>query len=383
MGLPAQLQQEFIAEFKREPHLVLRATCDITGEAGLTWLACDGTVLACFSKPAGGEFMRHDYRISEATSLEAGAESDHLLLRARFPEMEFVLRLPPGEDQALQKLVALQPSMDSINTIRPPAALTPHLVCAAAVYAFVQSDGELAKEELDWVVAHFGNQNSFRRGGAWVLKHGFAKLLTEATCLLKPSERESIVANLIELGFSDNRLSREEGTMLDEWRQAAGMPEERYQRCYDTILAAASLGALVNETPAGPDWTPINLLCAAVLGVIQHHPESAERRLKALERRIQSTDAINSGQTYVEQLGADGLVTVLGGMLQPAQCRCVLANVLHEAYLDGEPSPEVAAYLQQLHDGLGIAPADFEADARVFRRLGDKSLFRESAGSQP
>lgn len=382
MGLPTQLQQEFVAEFKREPHLVLRATCDITGEPGLTWLACDGSVLACFSKPAGGEFMRHDYRISEATSLETGADGSNLLLQARFPEAEFVLRLPPGEDQALQKLVALQPSMDSINTVRPPAALTPHLVCAAAAYAFVQSDGELAKEELDWVVAHFGNQNSFRRGGAWVLKHGFAKLLTEATRLLTPLERESIVVCLIELGFSDNKLSREESTMLDEWRQAAGMSEERYQRCYDTVLAAASLGALINETPSGPDWTPVNLLCAGVLGVIQHHPETAERRVKALERRIQSTDAINAGQTYVEQLGADGLVTVMSGMLQPAQRRCVLANVLHEACLDGEPSPEVAAYLQQLHDGLGIAPADFEADARVFRRLGDKSLFRESAGSR-
>ncbi|KAF0174693.1 MAG: hypothetical protein FD161_3524 [Limisphaerales bacterium] len=382
MGLPAQLQQEFVAEFKREPHLVLRATCDLTGEPGLTWLACDGSVLACFSKPAGGEFMRHDYRISEATSLEAGSDGDHLLFQARFPETEFVLRLPPSEDQVLQKLVALQPTLDSVNTLRPPAALTPHLVCAAAAYALAQTDGELAKEELDWVVAHFGNQNSFRRGGAWVLKHGFAKLLTEAARLLTPAEMETVVVCLIELGFSDNKLAHGEITMLEEWRLAAGMTEERYQRGYDTILATASVGVLVNETPAGPDWMPINLLCAGLLGVIQHHPETAERRVKALERRIQSTDAINAGQTYVEQLGADGLVTVMSGMLQPAQRRCVLANVLHEAYLDGEPSPEVAAYLQQLHDGLGVAPADFEADAQVFRRLGDTSLFRESAGSR-
>lgn len=382
MGLPTQLQQEFIAEFKREPHIVLRAICDLTGEAGLTWLACDGSVLACFSKPAGGEFMRHDYRISEATALETGAEGSNLLLHARFPEAEFVLRLPPGEDQSLQKLVALQPSTDSVNTLRAPATLTPHLVCAAAVYALAQTDGELAKEELDWVVAHFGNQNSFRRGGAWVVKHGFAKLLVEAARLLAPAERECIVVNLIELGFSDNKLAHEEITMLEEWRQAAGMTEERYQRCYDSILAAASVGVLVNETPAGPDWTPINLLCAGVLGVIQHEPKTAERRVKSLERRIQSTDAINAGQTYVEQLGVDGLVTVLKDMLQPAQRRCVLANVLHEAHLNGEPSPAVAAYLRQLQDGLGIAPADFEADAQVFRRLGDASLFREASSQR-
>ena len=81
----------------------------------------------------------------------------------------------------------------------------------------------------------------------------------------------------------------------------------------------------------------------------------------------------------MEQLGTDGLVTVLNGMLQPAQHRCVLANVLHEAHLDGEPAPEVSAYLQQLHDGLGVAPAEFEADAQVFRWLGNRSLFRETA----
>ena len=215
-----------------------------------------------------------------------------------------------------------------------------------------------------------------------MLKHGFAKLLVEAARLLTPVENESVVVKLIELGFSDNKLSHEEITMLEEWRQAAGMAEERYQRCYDTMLATASVGVLVNETPSGPDWTPVNLLCAGLLGVIQHHPDTAERRVKALERRIQSTDAINAGQTYLEQLGPDGLVTVLKEMLQPGQRRCVLANVLHEAHLDGEPSPEVAAYLQQLHDGLGVAPADFEADAQVFRRLGDTSLFREATGKR-
>lgn len=377
MGLPTQLQNEFIAEFKRAPHLVLRAICDLAGEAGLTWLACDGTVLACFSKSAGGEFMRHNFRISEATSLAAGAEGDNLLLQARFPEAEFVLRLPPTEDLALQKLVALQPTMDSVSTMRPPAALTPHLVCAAAVYALAQSDGELAKEELDWVVARFGNQNSFLRGGAWVGKHGFAALLLEAARLLTPAQLECVVTNLIDLGFSDNKVSTAESTMLEQWRLAVGMSEERYQRGYDTLLAGVSIGVLVTETPSGADWTPMNLLCAALLGVIQHLPATAERRVKALERRIQTTDAINTGQTYLEQLGVDGLVTVLHGMLQPEQRRCVLANVLHEAYRDGQPAPEVVAYLRQLRDGLGVAPADFEADAEVFRQLNDPALFRE------
>ena len=64
MALPEQLQKEFVAEFKREPHIVLRAVCDLTGNDGLTWLACDGTMLTCFTKPAGGEFSRHDYRIA-------------------------------------------------------------------------------------------------------------------------------------------------------------------------------------------------------------------------------------------------------------------------------------------------------------------------------
>lgn len=378
MALPTQLQKEFIAEFKREPHLVLRAVCDLTGGDGLTWLACDGTVLACFSKPAGGEFTRHDYLIAEATALEADAAEAGLLLRCRFPQTEFSLRLPPSEDAALHKLVALLPSLDSVSTIRPPAALTPHLVCAGAAFALTQADGNFAKEELDWIVAHFGNQNSFRRAGAWVNKHGFAMLLLEAARLLTPSELECIVFNLLELGFSDNKLSREELTMLEEWRQTADMSEERYQRGYDALLAVVSLGVMVKETESGPDWTPINLLCAAVLAVIQHQPATAERRLKALERRVQSTDAINSGQTYVEQLGMDGLVSALCEMLSPAQRRCVLANVLHEAWLDGEPPAPVTAYLRQLHTAFGIMPADFEADAHVFRQLGNPSLFREA-----
>lgn len=377
MGLPAQLQQEFVREFKRAPHIVLRALCDITGEPGLTWLASDGTVLACFSKPAGGEFMRHDYAIAKATSLESGIEGDHLLFQARFPEAEFALRIPTAEDLTLQKLVALRTDMETVNTLRAPAVLTPHLVCAAATYALAMADGVIAKEELDWVVLRFGNQNSFRRGGAWVVKHGFASLLTEAVRLLTPMQLECITVSLLGLGFSDNRLSREEIAMLEEWRQVAGMTEERYQRCYETMLATVSIGLLVNETPSGPDWTPVNLLCAGLLGVIQHHPETAERRIKALERRIQTTDAINSGQTYLEQLGADGLVTALSGMLTPAQSRCVLANVLCEAFLDGEPSGAVSDYLKLLHEGMGIAAADYADDAQIFRCLSERTLFQE------
>lgn len=382
MGLPAQLEQEFVRDFKRKPHIILRALCDLTGEPGLTWLASDGTVLACFSKPAGGEFMRHDYAISKATALESGVEGEHLFFQARFPEAEFVLRIPTSEDLALQKLVALQANIETVNTLRPPATLTPHLVCAAAAYALAMADGTLAKEELDWVVAHFGDQNSFRRGGSWIVKHGFAKLLEEAVRLLTPIQLESIVSSLLALGFSDNRFSHEEIAMLEEWRQAAGMPEERYQRCYDTIVATVSVGLLINETPSGPDWTPVNLLCAAMLGVIQHHPNTAERRIKALERRIQTTDAINSGQTYLEQLGADGLVTALSGMLNSTQSRCVLANVLCEAHLDGEPSPEVSDYLSLLHVGMGVSTADYAADAQIFRGQREPSLFREGIAAK-
>ena len=382
MALPEQLQKEFVAEFKREPHIVLRAVCDLTGNDGLTWLACDGTMLTCFTKPAGGEFSRHDYRIAQATALEVDAVEANLLLRCRFPEAEFSLRFPPAEGNTLHKLVALLPGLDTVNTIRPPSVLTPHLVCAGAVFALAQSDGDFAKEELDWVVAHFGNQNSFRRAGAWVSKNGFAMLLEEAKRLLSPEQLECVVLNLVELGFTDNHLSPEEVTMLEQWRQTIGMSEKRYQLGYDSLLAAATLNVMVTETADGANWTPMNLLCAALLSVIQHRPECAERRLKALERRIQSTDAINSGQTYVEQLGATDLVTAMADMLTPAQRLCLLANVLHEAWIDGEPPAPVTAYLQQLQNGLGVSPADFEAEAKVFRQLGDNSLFREATAKR-
>lgn len=381
MGLPSQLQEDFVAEFKRDPVIVARATCDITGEDGLTWLACDGTMLVCYSRPAGGEFSRLDYRIAEATALEIVEKDSHLQLQARFPEAEFVLRLPPGEAQALAKLAALQPPSDSVNIVAAPAALTPNLVCGAAVFALVQADGEHAKSELDWVVARFGNLNAFRRGGAWVTKHGFAELLPEANRLLTLVQKESLLFNLIELGFADSSLSRTERTMLDEWRQTLGVTEERFDRAFDAMLARASINVLVNETPSGPDWMPMNLLCACLLAVIRHHHASSERRIKNLERRIQSTDAINAGQTYLDQLDTDGIVTMLPHMLNPAQRRCVVLNVLSETYFDGVPEAEVGSFLRQLREALEISAAEFDADTGIFRALGDRTIFREAAAS--
>ena len=381
MGLPSQLQEDFVAEFKREPVIVARATCDITGEDGLTWLACDGTTLVCYSRPAGGEFSRLDYRIAEATALEIVEKNSHVLLQARFPEAEFVLRLPPGEAAALAKLTALQPPSDSVNIVAAPAVLTAHLVCGAAAYALLQADGEHAKTELDWVVARFGNLNAFRRGGAWVTKRGFAELLPEANRLLTLVQKESLLFNLIELGFTDSSLHSTERTMLEEWRESLGVSEERYGRAYDALLAQASIGVLVNETSDGPDWMPMNLLCACLLAVIRHHPQSIERRAKSLERRIQSTDAINAGQTYLDQLDTDGLVTMLPHMLNPAQRRCVMLNLLCEAYFDGAPESETGTFLRQVREGLEISAADFDADVDIFRALGDRTIFREAAAA--
>ena len=349
--------------------------------SGFRWLACDGVILVCYSRPAGGEFSRLDYRVAEATSLEVVEKDSHVLFQARFPEAEFVLRLPPGEAVALAKLVALQPPSDSVNIVAAPAVLTPHLVCCAAAYALVQADGEHAKPELDWVVAHFGNLNAFRRGGAWVTKRGFAELLLEANRLLTLVQKESLLFNLIELGFVDNSLARAERTMLDEWRQSFGMSDARYDRAFGAMLAQASINVLVNETPSGPDWMPMNLLCACLLAVIRHHPESSERRIKSLERRIQSTDAINAGQTYLDQLDTDGLVTMLPHMLNPAQRRCVVLNVLSEAYFDGAPGPEAVNFLCQLREGLEIPAAEFDADLDIFRTKGDRMIFREPAAA--
>lgn len=383
MGLPTQLHDDFVAELKREPVMVARAICDITGEDGLTWLACDGTLLVCYSRPAGGEFSRLDYRIAEATALEVVERDSEVLLQARFPEAEFVLRLPPGEAPELAKLAALQPPSDSVNIVAAPATLTPSLVAGAAVFALMQADGEHTKAELDWVVARFGNLGAFRRGGAWVTKHGFAQLLGEAARLLTLVQREGLLFNLIELGFADNSLSRCERTMLEEWRQALGVSEERYEQAYAALLARASLGALVNETPAGPDWVPMNLLCACLLAVIRHRPESGERRVKCLERRIESTDAINAGQTYLEQLDADGLVTMVPHMLTPAQRRCVWFNVLGEAFLDGQPGPEIGGFLRQLREGLEIPAAESDTGMDIFRTLGDQTLFRDARPARP
>ncbi|MFA6545724.1 MAG: hypothetical protein WCS99_15005, partial [Limisphaerales bacterium] len=241
MGLPTQLQEDFVAEFKHDPIYVARAICDLAGKDGLTWLACDGTTLVCYSRPSGGEFSRLHYRVGEATVFKMGDEGAHLAFHARFPETEFVLRLPPGEAPVLAKLTSLQPPSDSINLAAAPAKLTQNLVCGAAAYALVQADGGHDKAEMDWVVARFGNLSAFRRGGAWVTKHGFAELLPEANRLIPLEQREGLLFNLMELSFADSSMARAERAMLDEWYQSLGVGQERHDRAYEALLGRASI----------------------------------------------------------------------------------------------------------------------------------------------
>lgn len=381
VGLPTQLQEDFLAGYQCEPMIVTRASCDVSGADGLTWLASEGTVLVCYSRPAGGEFSRADFRIAEASELAVLEQDSDVLLQARFPQTGFVLRLPSGEAPALRKLAALHPPSDAVDTALAPALLTPALVCAAAVFAMVQADGQHAQLELDWVVARFGHLTAFRRGGAWVTKHGSAALIAEADRQLDLAQKECLLFNLLELGFADNRLTRAERAMVEQWQQALGVSEERYGMAYEALLARAAISTLVNETTAGPDWLPMNLLCACMLAVIRHRPESRERRLKYLERRIGFPEPLNNAKTYLDQLDSCGVLSMLPHLLSPLQLRCVVLNVLGEAYFDGIPGLEAGAFIQDLREASGIAAATLDRDTDLFRMLGARSIFHETAGA--
>ncbi|NBV20863.1 MAG: hypothetical protein EBS05_02550 [Proteobacteria bacterium] len=381
MGLPKQLQEDFLTDFKREPLMVARATCDLSGGTGLTWLACDGTTLVCYSHPSGGEFSRTDFCIAEASTLKITERDSRVIFQARFPEGEFELRLPADEIVSLTKLSVLHPSSESLENVPAPAVLTPNLVCGAAIYAMAQADGDQANAELDWVVARFGSLNTFRRGGAWVTRHGFAALLTEANAMLSLVQKEGLLFNLVDLGLADNAFSRIERARAEECRLAFGISEERYGGAFEALVARATLNVMVDETPSGPDWLPMNVLCACLLSVIRHRPEIYARRVKNLERRIDATDAINSGQTYLDQLEADGLLAMLPHMLNPAQRRCLVLNVLGEAYFQGAPVPEAGVFVQKLRETLGLPATEFEADVEIFRTLTERSLFRETVAA--
>ena len=163
---------------------------------------------------------------------------------------------------------------------------------------------------------------------------------------------------------------------------ALGISEARYGRAVEVLMARASLNALVEQTPAGPDWLPTNLLCACLLAVIRHRPETSARRVKHLERRLETADAINSGQTYLDQLEVEGMLSMMPQLLNSAQRRCLVLNVLSEAYFQGAPVSEVGVFLGKLREALALPAAEFEADVEIFRTLAERSLFRE-AGSVP
>ena len=378
MALPTQLQEDFVAESTREPLYAVRANCDLEGKDGLTWIATEGTMLVCYAKPAGGEFSRALFRLSEASVLTTDEMDNQLAFRARFPEADFTVKLLPGEAMAVSKIIAIQPASDVLTGVGAPQTLTPHLVCAAAVFAMVAVDGKHSEQEVDWVIDRFGNLNSFRRGGAWMAKFNFATLLTEGGRLLTLVQKESLLFNLLELALADNLLPRTERGMLEEWRTTLGITEDRYQFGFDALLAQVSLSILVNETSNGPDWVPMNLMCACMLAVIARRPDGAERRLKELERRTESLDAINAGQTYLDQLETSGMLDMMPHLLSAEQRRCVLLNVFAEVYLHGPPVAESQTFVQQLGQALEFNVTDLGQLGDLYRSLGDRALFREA-----
>lgn len=153
--------------------------------------------------------------------------------------------------------------------------------------------------------------------------------------------------------------------LLELWRAAGG----------------ASRGATVTA-PANPPATlrPWEAFCAAIQAMIRCDDHVDLIELDELARHIPDPALLERGHAWLQENGADTLCRVLPRVLNPAQRRCLFANLVGVIMLDGLLQPAEINLLDRFQTALEIQPTERERIMEVLLQQHRVAVFAEPGG---
>ncbi|MGB0580802.1 MAG: TerB family tellurite resistance protein [Limisphaerales bacterium] len=376
LNLPTQLEAQFREICSVEPSAVARALSDLDGKAGATWVATDTTRLVFFCRSSSsGDFDMKPYRYADASSFEVEDDGKFAFMRITFPDRKVELKFSSMEQMTIGKLENYWTPVTEDKSVQAPAQLTPMLIFLASLQALIQADRDLASQELGWIQENMIDTNALRRAGAWLRENDLGQLVVRINEDLNVEQKTCLHANLISLAMADGAYRAKEAEVIEQIRDAIGLPQDKHDLIFDLLLARSDIKVFFNAEgePVSPE--SLNLCAACLLAMARHDGQPHEREERMVRKIIGRSDAINSALTYVQQLGLKGVLGFLPGTLDEKQRRFILLNLMMIGTADGVFDRSKQTLMDRFRRRLQVSEEVYQKDFDLYLTFQNLSVF--------
>lgn len=160
-------------------------------------------------------------------------------------------------------------------------------------------------------------------------------------------------------------------SLVEQWRRASSA---RPQPSTGTPAAPAA---------PQPQLSPLAAFCASLHAMIECDQEVAPAELHFLSSRIPDERTIREGREFLQQAGLDKLCEALPTALNEAQRRCLMANLIGVAMVDGLLRSAEMELLNRFQAALQIAGPDREAMFGALLARNNLAVFPASGSVLP
>ena len=122
-------------------------------------------------------------------------------------------------------------------------------------------------------------------------------------------------------------------------------------------------------------------LSASLHAMANADGQANELELAEVERMLGGGTSVDEGASFLRQRGVDGLLAGLNAALNPAQKRCLLANLLGVAMVDGLLRSAEVTLADRFKSALAVSDAEFEGIHEVLLAKYSLAVFGEEAGA--
>lgn len=384
MKLPNELQEEIRSGGGGDAVVAVRALYDLEGQPGETWATSDGTALWLFSRRLGESHRQHRYALRDLDALAVRHDGLSTGLDVRSTEANHTLRFCSWDEPDLERLVQLwsratgriaseppvpgeqigSASLSAQRASEPAPELTPLTAFCAGIRAMMECDSKIGPVDMHFLNAAVPDPDAVQAGIRFLGRHGLEALLARLPTLMNEPQRQCLLANLIAVGLEDGFLRGSEQALLERFRAALDVSPERYRRMLEILIAKDDLSVLaatgaVRLSLHRAHEEPPALFGAALLLMMQADGTISDEEYAILSRVVRDPGSAQRAADLVAYTDRDELLRQLGQELNLKQQRCLLANLLAVAMVDGVLRSTEQEFLDEVRASLSLGEQEF------------------------
>ena len=180
--------------------------------------------------------------------------------------------------------------------------------------------------------------------------------------VMSMQQRECLLANQISVSMADGVLRSAEQGAIEKFRAAMQVKADRFESIFHALLIKNRIITIFGDPADGlldlSSSSPVVISAACLLAMSECDEEKHETEESFLKRLIAREEVMKESNALLEFKGLEGLIEALES-LNEDQRRCLMANLLGLAMVDGELKVKEQELIGRFQKAMNISDEDF------------------------